>query len=171
MASQRLQLLSLETYVPSSTVSRGETLAALPVLAGGAQQAERFRSTVERSQIDVRHVEMPLEMLQGLGIRDRSRMYEERMQVVAEDLGRRALNAAGIHGERISAVISVSCTGYMLPSVDAYVIPRLGIAMDARRIPITELGCSAGVGAVALASELIGAGSGCALVLSIEVCS
>src|SRR5262245_4739161 len=101
MAFQRLQLLSLETYVPVATVSRAETLAALPFLAGGAEQAERFRSSVERSQIDARHVEMPLSELQTLGVRGRSRVYEERLRVVAEDLGRRALASARVDGDQI----------------------------------------------------------------------
>jgi alkylresorcinol/alkylpyrone synthase len=59
----------------------------------------------------------------------------------------------------------------MLPSVDAYVLPRLGIANDARRIPITELGCSAGVGAIGIATEFLAGKGGYALVSSVELCS
>jgi alkylresorcinol/alkylpyrone synthase len=59
----------------------------------------------------------------------------------------------------------------MLPSVDAYIMPRLGISSYARRVPVTELGCSAGVGAIGLAAELLHVRPGNALVLSIELCS
>jgi alkylresorcinol/alkylpyrone synthase len=171
MVDSRPQILSLVTHVARSTLTRDETLALLPELAGGADQAERFRGTVERSRIDTRHVETPVHELEHMGIAARSRVYEERSRIIAGDLGRRALEAAGIPGGDVSVIVTVSCTGYMLPSVEAYIMPRLGISEHARRVPVTELGCSAGVGAIGLAAELLHVRSGHALVLSIELCS
>jgi alkylresorcinol/alkylpyrone synthase len=166
-----LQLLSLVTHAPTSIITRDDTLAFLPRLAGGREEAEHFRGTVERSQIETRHVETPLDVVERLGTAARSRIYERRLPEVAEELGRRALDAAGIRGREVSAVVTVSCTGYMLPSVDAYIMPRLGISAHARRVPVTELGCSAGVAAIGLAAELLQVRSGHALVISIELCS
>jgi alkylresorcinol/alkylpyrone synthase len=171
MMPRPLQLLSLVTHAPTPTLTRDDTLALLPRLAGGPEAAERFRGTVERSRIDTRHVETPLDELEGLGTGDRSRVYERRLRAVAEDLGRRALDAANVGGQDVSAVVTVSCTGYMLPSVDAYIMPRLGISAHARRVPVTELGCSAGVAAIGLATELLQVRGGHGLVISIELCS
>jgi alkylresorcinol/alkylpyrone synthase len=41
-------------------------------------------------------------------------------------------------------IVSVSCTGFMIPSVEAYLIGDMGFRPDVRRLPITELGCAAG---------------------------
>ena len=165
------QLLSLVTHAPPWSISQQDTLAILPRLAGGAEGAARFRQTVERSRIERRLVETPLDELEKMGPGARSRVYERRVCEVAEQLGRRALEAAGIDAVDVATVITVSCTGYMLPSVDAYIIPRLGIPPHARRVPITELGCSAGVGAIGLATELLTRRAGHALVISVELCS
>jgi alkylresorcinol/alkylpyrone synthase len=166
-----IQLLSLVTHVPSTTLTQEDTLAALPRLAGGAAPAERFRSTVERSFIERRYVETPLVALERMGPGARARLYEQRLRVIAEDLGRRVLAAGDLDASDVSCVVTVSCTGYMLPSADAYVMPRLGINAHARRIPITQLGCSAGVGAIGLAADLLRVHRGHALITSIELCS
>ena len=56
--------------------------------------------------------------------------------------------SAGVAPGSIRFVIAVSCTGYMMPSLDVGLSQRLGIDRTARRLPITELGCSAAVAAV-----------------------
>ena len=165
------RLLSVSTHVPVHPLPRDETLNALPILSGGVQEAERFRGMVERSRIDRRYTETPISELLHLTPAARSRIFEQKSCLIAEDLGRQALLAAGIEGRDVRLVITTSCTGYMLPSVEAYVMPRLGIPSEARRVPITELGCSAGVGALGLATELLTGHGGYALVISIELCS
>ncbi len=171
MAHPTIQMLSVVTHAPTSMLTRDATLALLPTLAGGPDAVDRFRGVVERSRIDKRHVETPVNELQHLGTGARSKLYEQRLRAIGEDLGRRALNAADIDGTDVSVVVTVSCTGYMLPSVDAYIMPRLGIPAHARRVPVTELGCSAGVGAIGMAAELLRVHPGHALVISIELCS
>src|SRR5262249_22877020 len=72
----------------------------------------------------------------------------------------------------VTAVLSVSCTGYMMPSLDAHLVGRLGLPATVRRVPLTELGCSAGVSAVGLAADLLGAATlGYVLLVSVEVSS
>src|SRR5262245_1654018 len=117
------QFLSVATHAPTWTLSQKDTIAFLPKLAGGREGAERFRRVVERSHIDKRHVETPLEQLESLRIGARSRVYEGRARALAEELGRRALQEADVDGKNVSAVVTVSCTGYMLPSIDAYIMP------------------------------------------------
>jgi hypothetical protein len=56
----------VETHVPERFLSHAATLDALPVLAGGAEGAARFRGMVERSRIDRRHVETPIDELRHL---------------------------------------------------------------------------------------------------------
>jgi predicted naringenin-chalcone synthase len=62
-----------------------------------------------------------------------------------------ALQAAHVRANEIDLVISVSCTGYLCPSIDAFLAADLGMRPDVLRLPITELGCSAGTAAIAFA--------------------
>src|SRR5207302_3410965 len=52
-------------------------------------------------------------------------------------------------------VVTVSCTGVMIPSLDAHLINDLGFRSDVRRLPITELGCAAGAAALSRAWEFM----------------
>lgn len=60
-------------------------------------------------------------------------------------------------GERddIGLVIGVSCTGVVLPSLDAELIPVLELAPTVGRLPITELGCGGGVAGLARAVDYL----------------
>lgn len=69
-------------------------------------------------------------------------------QVVADCLARAALRPADV-----DLIISVSCTGYMIPSLDAYLVHELGFRGNVRRLPITELGCVGGAAALARARD------------------
>src|SRR5258708_5950923 len=72
--------------------------------------------------------------------------------------------------DAIDIIIAVSCTGVMIPSLDAHLAGELGFRPDVRRLPITELGCSAGAAALARAADFLrGFPGGNALVLSIEL--
>ena len=52
-------------------------------------------------------------------------------------------------------IITVSCTGFMIPSLDAHLINLMGFRPDVRRMPLTELGCAAGAMALTRASEFV----------------
>jgi len=60
-----------------------------------------------------------------------------------------ALDASRVSPSDIGLVIGVSCTGVVLPSLDAELIPVMGLASDVARLPITELGCGGGVAGLA----------------------
>lgn len=53
----------------------------------------------------------------------------------------------------IDMIITVSCTGFMIPSLDAHLINLMGFRPDVRRMPLTELGCAAGAMALTRASD------------------
>ena len=67
----------------------------------------------------------------------------------------RALEIADILPTDIDMIITVSCTGFMIPSLDAHLINLIGFRSDVRRLPITELGCAAGAMALTRAAEFI----------------
>jgi alkylresorcinol/alkylpyrone synthase len=168
-----VELLGIETAVPEHVVTREETRANLPVLAGGEESAKRFASIVGRTRIGRRHAALPLgDLLQLDGISTRAQAYRAKCVSLAETVARRALHTSATDPSTLDLFVSLSCTGYMLPSLDAYVIAQLGIDPAVRRVPITELGCSAGVSALGLAGDVVAQRHGAtALITSVELCS
>ncbi len=88
------------------------------------------------------------------------------------ELARRALASAGLEPREITLIVSVSCTGFMIPAVDAYVADALGMGPHLVRLPITESGCAGGVVALARAADYLTAHPGeAALLLALELSS
>ncbi len=75
--------------------------------------------------------------------------YLDHARVLARQACCNALERSGIAPSQIGLVIGVSCTGVVLPSLDAELIPLLGLRPDVARLPITELGCGGGVAGLA----------------------
>jgi alkylresorcinol/alkylpyrone synthase len=73
-----------------------------------------------------------------------NQLYETGMIRLGVEVSRKAIDAACIEPAEVDLVVSVSCTGFMIPSVDAYLIDELGMAPETKRLPITEMGCAAG---------------------------
>jgi alkylresorcinol/alkylpyrone synthase len=69
-------------------------------------------------------------------------------------------------------LVSVSCTGFMIPAVDAYVANALGLGPLLVRLPITEAGCAGGVVGLARACDYLAAHpERAALLLALEFSS
>jgi alkylresorcinol/alkylpyrone synthase len=66
-----------------------------------------------------------------------------------------ALDRASITPQDVDLFITVSCTGVMIPSVDAYLAQQMGFRSNVRRLPITELGCAAGAAGLTRALEYL----------------
>ena len=75
--------------------------------------------------------------------------YLEHARVLARRVCCTALERSGVAPSDIGLVIGVSCTGVVLPSLDAELIPLLGLPPEVARLPITELGCGGGVAGLA----------------------
>src|SRR2546421_10377554 len=75
--------------------------------------------------------------------------YLEHGRVLARQVSCDALESSGVARSSIGLVIGVSCTGVVLPSLDAELIPILGLDPEVARLPITRLGCGAGIAGLA----------------------
>jgi alkylresorcinol/alkylpyrone synthase len=85
-------------------------------------------------------------------------------------VARDCLDRAGLRAADVDLLITASCTGLMIPSLDAYLINDLGFRSNVRRLPITELGCAAGACALSRAHEFLRAfPSSNALVVTVEL--
>jgi alkylresorcinol/alkylpyrone synthase len=98
--------------------------------------------------------------------------YQEIARVAGIDLARRALASAELLPSEIDLVVSVSCTGFMIPALEAYVADALGMGPRLVRLPITESGCAGGVVGLARAADFLAAHPDrAALVLAVELSS
>ena len=95
---------------------------------------------------------------------------------VGTDLGARAvkeaLGDAGLRPDEVDLMVTTSVTGIAAPSLDARLIPVLGLRTDVRRVPMFGLGCTAGAAGLARVADLLrGDPDGVAVLLSVELCS
>lgn len=100
----------------------------------------------------------------------RNRVYQEAMIRFGIELTRRVLSRSGL--ERIDILVSSSCTGFMIPAVDAHIASALSLGPRLARLPITEAGCAGGAVALARAADYVKANPrAAALVVAIEFSS
>ena len=120
-----------------------------------------------------RYTAEPLErVLAPRGLGDAMAVYAREAPRLAADAALRALEAAGVEAGDLDVVISVSCTGYLVPSLDVRLMEVLGLRGDVIRLPVTELGCSGGLAALAAAHRhLLGSPRDRVLVVAVELCS
>lgn len=80
------------------------------------------------------------------------------------------LDQAGLAPTDIDFFIASSCTGFMIPSVDAVIAHRLGMNRSLARLPITQHGCAGGAVALRQAHEhLLAHPDHKVLVLAVEI--
>ena len=115
-------------------------------------------------------VRKPEEILANDNLGWRNRVFRE----ACLDLGRRMMRdlfeQTGIDPGSIDLFVTTSCTGFMIPAIDAYLINEFGLKPSVKRLPVTELGCAAGAMALSRAHEyLLAFPRHKALVMAIEL--
>ena len=138
---------SVATALPDHLV---EPAIALAALRHFWPQLDRLIET--KTDLGTRYLCEPLErQLQPRGLTELHDSYLKHAKRLVGQAAREALLAAGISGRDVDMLVTVSCTGYLVPSLDVYLVEELGLRCDVIRVPITELGCSAGASAIAIA--------------------
>ncbi|MHB8576524.1 MAG: type III polyketide synthase, partial [Dehalococcoidia bacterium] len=125
----------------------------------------------ERCGVAERYIAEPsAEILRLRSLTESNRRYAELAVELGEAACLRALTAARVSAADVDLIVTASCTGYVLPSLDAQLVARLGLRSNVRRLPITELGCLAGAASLARAAELLkGCAGTVALVVAVEL--
>ena len=141
-------ILSISTALPEHRVETADfvelaerlwpRLATAAKAAGEGSPTRYLSSSIE-------------EMVRPRSINESQATYFDHARRLLTKAMCEALESAGVKAKEIDLIISVSCTGYLCPSIDAYLVADLGLRPDVIRLPITELGCSAGTAAIAFA--------------------
>lgn len=123
-------------------------------------QDERHRRKVlkifENAAVDKRYSIMaPEDVFLRTSFEEKNDIYIKESILLAEKSLKKALEKAQLQPTDIDYIITVSCTGIMIPSLDAYLINRLEMKQDIVRLPVTEMGCAAGVSGVIYAKNFL----------------
>jgi alkylresorcinol/alkylpyrone synthase len=160
-------LLSLERYLPphryDQEVVTGwvrEWLASAPGGPDGdaGRGAQRLLSVYASAGVRTRASVVPIEeVFRPADFETQNRKYRDAACRAGADVARRALEASGLGPCDIDMVVSVSCTGFMIPAVDAYIANALSLGPRLARLPITEAGCAGGVVGLARTADYLSA--------------
>lgn len=175
MGAAPVALLAIERYVPPHRHPQAVVAARVRewLAENGGAEAARLLRVYDRAGVVARSSVVPLEdVFFPKDFESQNDLYRELARAAAVDVSRRALEAAGITPAGVGAVVSVSCTGFMIPALDAYVADALGLGPRLMRLPLTESGCAGGVVGLARAADWLRANpTQAALVVAVELSS
>lgn len=165
---QAVRIVSAASAHPSGRVSQAEAARHVGDLSGDPRRA---RAIARGTHIETRATVLPPKELARLGdIEDRNRIYQRHAPELAARGAARAIG--GSTRERISCVVTSSCTGYTVPGWGAQLLDCLALRCDTVRLPITESGCAGGVVALTHAANFLRAHpESAALAVASEICS
>lgn len=180
------RIASIGTAVPVTSVSQqdlGAFFAGQPLVDRLTQR--RRTAVFSATGIDKRHT-----VLTGLSgspdgtfiaddgtlltptTRVRNDLYRLRAPVLAAHAARDALVSGGIAADRITHVVTVSCTGFFAPGIDYHLVQDLGLPRTVVRTHLGFMGCAAALPALRLASGMTAAHpDAVVLVVCVELCS
>lgn len=138
-----------------------DTKDILPYVAAWLEgQEDRFRRKVlkifEGAAVDKRYGIMNIdEVFTATCFEDKNAIYVREVKKLGTEVLQKALEQASWQPESLDFIITVSCTGFMIPSLDAYLVNELGLRQDILRLPVTEMGCAAGVSGLIYARNFL----------------
>lgn len=167
-----VKITTVAKQLPKHTRNTSEILPFVEQWMDG--QESRFKRKVikifEGAGVDRRYSIMdPIEVFTNPSFGDRNDIYAREVKALGKQSLEKALEKANWKPTDIDFIITVSCTGIMIPSVDAYLINDLKMRQDVVRLPVTEMGCAAGVSGIIYANNFLKANPGKrAAVIAIE---
>lgn len=158
-----VKIITVAKELPPYSRTTEEIMPLLDAWLDG--QEERFIKKVKKifqgAAVDKRYSIMePLEVFTATSFEEKNNIYTREVITLGEKVLQNALTKAGWHPESLDYIITVSCTGIMIPSLDAYLINKLRLRSDIIRLPVTEMGCAAGISGIIYARNFLKANPG-----------
>jgi alkylresorcinol/alkylpyrone synthase len=165
-------IVQTATAVPAHILDQDSVKRALcELLPLPPRKLEAAMALFDHALVERRHSVLPIHQLRARRtLTATTQVYREHAVQLARTVSQRCLADAGVSAQDIDLVISVSCTGVMIPSLDAHLANDLPLRPDIRRMPITELGCVAGAAALNRAHDYLrGHPEGYVLIVAVEL--
>ena len=160
------------TAVPENAIDQSAAAGVVARTLGlKAERAAALHALFEHTHVRQRRSVVPLELVgERRSLTDGMALYRRHALELALRAAQRCLEQAGVAPAAIDLVVTSSCTGVLLPSLAALLVEPLGLRKDVRRLPLTELGCAGGAGALAQAHAHVRAFPGTrVLVIAVEL--
>jgi len=153
-----VKIKAVSTQLPKYSRTTAEIIPFLDSWLVG--QDDRFirkvKKIFEGAAVDKRYSIMdPIEVFTKTSFEDRNDIYVREVIDLGEKVLQKALEKAEWKAEDLDYIITVSCTGIMIPSLDAYLINKLKLRQDIIRLPVTEMGCAAGISGIIYAKNFL----------------
>jgi alkylresorcinol/alkylpyrone synthase len=168
------RILAAATALPEFRYDQAELTSAVADMLGLSgskrQVLERFHTA---SGVKSRHLVLPIERYGTLsGFGEANDAFLGFAVTGGAQAIRDALSAARITPDEVDILMTVSVTGIGAPSIDARLVPELGLRADIKRVPIFGLGCVAGAAGLARVHDMVdGDPDAVAVLLAVETCS
>ncbi|GGG45373.1 chalcone synthase [Croceivirga lutea] len=125
-----------------------------------ASEGERYtRKAIkifEGSGVETRYGIMDVQdVFTPTDIEEKNARYMQASKEMGAKVLKDALEQESWDPQSLDFIITVSCTGFMIPSLDAYLINELHLNTAAIRLPVTEMGCAAGVSGLIYALQFL----------------
>lgn len=125
------------------------------------------------TEVETRAMALPFqEIVRPRSFGERNTTYLRICRELGFAAAQRALAQATTSPEEIDQLIVMSCTGFVMPGLDAHLIGELGLPRNVRRLPVSQLGCAGGAYALARAKDFADGHPGATtLIVAVELCS
>src|ERR1700740_2690360 len=135
------------------------------------RRLEAMMAIVDNAQVHQRHSIFPIDYtIEPRPLSKTNNEYIDHAVKLGREAAEKCLGRADLRPDQIDLIITVSCTGFMIPSLDAHLINLMGFRSDVRRMPFTELGCAAGAMALGRATDYLQSrANGNALIIAVEL--
>src|ERR1700752_1047568 len=145
------------TALPPYTITREDVKVYMGrVFDIPDRKLEAMMSIVDNAQVHKRHAIFPIEYtVEPRALYQTNQEYIEHAVKLGQEAAEKCLQRAGLRPDEVDLIITVSCTGFMIPSLDAHLINLMGFRSNVRRMPFTELGCAAGAMGLARAADYL----------------
>lgn len=178
------------TAVPQHAIEQREAAElAAPLCCQTTEQERQLVALYRRSGVRTRHSVLlegstnshparqsfyrpPDEAAHGPTTAERMARYESDACLLGVEASRAALRDAKIDAERITHIVTVSCSGFVAPGVDLALIGALGLRPEVARTHVGFMGCHGALNALRVARAFAEADPDAhVLVCAVELCS
>ena len=169
---QQISIAATATALPAHEITRDDVKRYFgSTFSIDERRLNAMMSIVDSAQVRRRFFIHPVDyIIEPRPLATLTREYQEHSIALGQRAAEACLQKAGIAPSDVDLLITTSCTGFMIPSLDAHLINRMGFRSDVRRLPITELGCAAGAAALGRSTDFVRAyPDGTALVVAVEL--
>ncbi|CAM9399797.1 unnamed protein product, partial [Phaeothamnion confervicola] len=139
----------------------GKLFNAAPILErlySGSQIQRRYLAVSDYTPDEAAPDDPPFYPADGsfsVGMERRCEKFRECALPLASEVGRRAMEEAGVRPQEVGLLVLVTTTGVGLPALDADLSRRLGLPQDAERTLMAFMGCGAAVNGFRIAADYV----------------